>query len=444
MTDSDPGNNSRPTSHVRYWVIVALCLAAAVSYIARNSISVAEEDVRLELGMSIWSMGWVMSAFFITYAVFQIPAGRVADVWGSRKALTVFAVLWSVSSVFMGLAMGFWSLFMARLLMGAAQAGLFPGSVISIRHWLPPERRALACGFLASSMSAGGAIASVLTGVFLNDARWNWHWRWVFILFCLPGLVWAMWFYRWFRNRPEEHPRVDPDEIEAIRGPLGSSKAEDASSVKTPWGLLLSSPRLWLICAQQFFRAAGYIFYATWFPTFLKKTEGVSTEESGLLTSLPLLAVVVGSPLGGALVDWIWKRTRSRRLSRQLVATSGLLLASLLVLAATFATSTTAVLTLITASSFSFAVGGPCSYLVTIDMGGKHLASVFSTMNMSGNIAAVICPLAVPLIVESTGDWNNALFLVAGIYLAAALCWAFLNPEGTLVDTASSDEESSS
>ena len=131
MTDSDPGNNSRPTSHVRYWVIVGLCLAAAVSYIARNSISVAEEDVRLELGMSISSMGWVMSAFFITYAVFQIPAGRVADVWGSRKALTVFAVVWSVSSVFMGLAMGFWSLFMARLVMGVS-AGIFLSEVLGL------------------------------------------------------------------------------------------------------------------------------------------------------------------------------------------------------------------------------------------------------------------------------------------------------------------------
>ena len=119
---------------MRYAVLAALCAAAMISYISRNALSVAEDRVREELELSLLEMGWVMSAFFITYALFQIPGGWLARVWGSRRALAVFACVWSVSTALMGVAAGFWSLFLTRLVMGMAQAGLFPGSAISIRQ----------------------------------------------------------------------------------------------------------------------------------------------------------------------------------------------------------------------------------------------------------------------------------------------------------------------
>ena len=104
----------------------------------------------------------------------------------------------------MGLAAGLWSLLLARLVIGWAQAGLFPGCVISISQWLPASRRALACGCLASSMSIGGAVAAALTGLLLWAGI---HWRWVFPLASLPGILWAVWFYGWFRDRPEQFTR---------------------------------------------------------------------------------------------------------------------------------------------------------------------------------------------------------------------------------------------
>ena len=117
-----------------------------------------------------------------------------------------------------------------------------------------------------------------------------------------------------------------------------------------------------------------------------------------------------------------------------------LTLSAALVVIAYPVTSTPVIMTLITASSFSFALAGPCSYTITIDMGGRHVASVFSTMNMCGNIAAMLTPLAIPVIVEATGEWNHALLLVGGIYLAAAVCWALLNPNGSIFDSRPPEE----
>src|SRR6266542_2891083 len=107
----------RPT-RVRYLVLASLCLVATLAYIPRNCIGVAEQDIRRELGLSEFEMGWVMFAFFITYALFQIPTGWLGHVWGTRRALTLFAVLWSVAGGLVSLAAGLPVLLLTRLGMG--------------------------------------------------------------------------------------------------------------------------------------------------------------------------------------------------------------------------------------------------------------------------------------------------------------------------------------
>jgi len=408
MTDSHTGSNQssatpehnglrdQPTC-VRYGVLAGLCAAASISYLARNCISVAEQTVRIELGLTLDQMSWVMSAFFIAYAVFQLPCGWWAGSRGSRLALTVCACIWSAATVTTALAGGFWSLFATRLIVGFGQAGIFPGSVNTISRWIPVARRAMACGALASFMSVGGAVAVALTGLLLaGGSLFGLHlpsvpWRWVFVLFSLPGFVWAIWFYYWFRDAPASHPRVNQAELETIGGRSHADSASDSrrQADPTPWSQILLHRDMWLICGQQFFRAAGYIFYATWFPTYLMETRGVSTAASGLLTSLPLLAVVAGSLLGGVLVDAIYHRTRSIRMSRQVVGWISMLACAGFIFAAYFVGDASKAVGLITLGSLCAALAGPCAYSITIDKGGDHVAMVFSTMNMMGNVVCI-------------------------------------------------------
>ena len=219
----------------------------------------------------------------------------------------------SPATAAMGLAVGFSSLLAAQLGIGLAQAGVFPASTQSISHWMPATRRAVACGWLASCMSVGGAIAVALTGWMLQEMSW----RWVFLVFCSPGIVWAAVFYCWFRDTPNQHKAVNQTELNLIRSAAGGTSATEAtvplSPESTRWKALFTSLPMWLICGQQFFRAAGYAFYGTWFPKFLKETQGVSTVEAGYLSSLPLLATVLGAMISGFVTDWILVKTGSRR-----------------------------------------------------------------------------------------------------------------------------------
>ena len=423
-----------PPTQTHQVVLAALCGVAAISYMSRNCLGVAVADGRIgiDLGMSDREMAWAMGAFFASYSLFQIPSGWIVHQFGSRRALPLFCTVWSMATAAMGLAVGFISLLAGQLSIGLAQAGVFPASTQSISHWMPATRRAVACGWLASCMSVGGAIAVALTGWMLQEMSW----RWVFFVFCSPGVVWAAAFYYWFRDQPNQHKAVNQAELNLICGASSgisvTQAAEPPSPEPTRWRALFTSLPMWLICGQQFFRAAGYAFYGTWFPKFLKETQGVSTVEAGYLSSLPLLATVLGALMSGFVTDWILVKTGSRRWSRQGVAVAAMLGCAVFTLLAYFAKDARSAVLLITAGSLCAAFGSPCAYAITIDMGGKQVPMVFSLMNTTGNLGAFLCPILVERLVAGTGNWNLVLLCFAGIFLSAALCWACLNPNGSV------------
>ena len=445
MNISDSYRSSDHTKHptwVRYGVLAWLCLAATIAYIHRNCIAVPEEQIRSDLGLSLDEMGWVMSGFFITYAIFQIPAGWLGDRWGSRITLPLYAGVWSLTTGLMGFAGGAVSLLTARAANGTAQAGIVPVSAKSIRDWFPDSQCSLAIGTIGSFQSVGAVVATALTTFLLS----RYDWQTIFIALSLPGIVWAVGFYWWFRDLPESHPAVNAEELRVIRqknsahlrgndGALsGDGSRMPEPPGETPWLTMLTSPTLQLLCGQQFFRAAGYIFYATWFPTYLQKTRGVTMEESGYLTALPLLAVVVGSAAGGALSDWIHRRTGSRRLSRKAVATTFLLACALFTLLAFFVAHPTQAVLLITAGSLCAALAGPAGNTLIMELGGQYVATTYATMNMVGNAGAAVCPVVVVWLVGWEGNWSLVLMFFATIYLAAAVCWMFVNPDRPIFD----------
>ncbi len=416
-------------------MLVGLCGAASIGYIQRNSLAVAATTIQKDLDLTNDQMGWVLSAFFIPYALVQIPTGWLGDKLGSRIALALFSVLWSLLSGGMAMANTLTGLAVMRLGCGAAQAGLFPCSTRTIATWFPVTSRARSNGALGAFMSVGAFVGSVATGYLVTAMGW----RTMFFWYSFPGIIWAVWFFAWFRDRPEDHSSVNPEELAWIRSAQPTNdeepqatepaKPDEEDNEGTPWLGLISSPAMFWICGQQFFRAAGYMFYASWFPAYLEKSHGVNTAEAGVLTSLPLLATVLGSLSGGAVSDAIYQRTQSRRWSRQAVGAAGMFACAALILLAFFIANATLAVLVIAAGSFCAAVAGPCAYTITMDMGGRHVATVFSTMNMCGNLGAVLFPLVVPSVVAASG-WDSVLILFAGLYVAAGLCWLFFNPRG--------------
>jgi MFS family permease len=311
-------------------------------------------------------------------------------------------------------------------MMGLAQAGAFPAAAAAVSVWIPVNRRGIVNGLLGGFMSVGGAAGAFFTGLLLSSLSW----RSIFLLFALPGLAWAIAFWFWFRNRPEQHPQVNRAESDFVRPSI---------ALKPRLGALAKAPQpaggrgaaifaLAALCAQQTFRGAGYVFFASWFATYLRETHQVTDLTAGVMNGLPLLAVVIGSPLGGLIVDLVLARTGSHRLSRQGVAiVASLVCSGLIVISLSVSNPWLAVL-LISAGSFFASFGGPCAYCAAIDMGGRYTPLAFGLMNMMGNLGSAAFPLITPWLLAQNdsaggGNWRLVLFCFAGMYLATAICW---------------------
>lgn len=395
-----PANDGAPSASptfVRYFVLASLCAVALIAYVQRNSIGVAEETIRRELELSKHQMGWVISSFFLAYAAFQLPTGYIGQRYGSRRALSWFVALFSAAAAVFGLAMGNATLLVTRFAMGALQAGIFPCAVNTISKWLPEMRRSFSTGMLGSFMSIGGALGAALTGLLLPLIGW----RMSYLVFALPGFVFAIGFYLWFRNRPQDHTQVNEEELELIRADRvdlepAEEEESDESDARTPWRALFTHRGVLALSGQQVCRAAGYMFFASWFATYLRETRELEGAVVGVLTSLPLWAAVIGSPTGGAMSDWLLRRTGNRRLSRSWFAAAAMLICGLLVLVSMPIANPWLAVLLISGGSFFATFGGPCAYTATIDLGGKHTPMVFSTMNMAGNFGAFLFPIVVP------------------------------------------------
>jgi sugar phosphate permease len=440
-----PVTTNAPATHVRHHVSAWLASAAAIAYLCRSSIAVAEKTIRTDLELTEAEMGMILGpAFFWAYALAQIPAGSLGERFGSRRTMPILSVAWSLATACSGIAGSAASLIAARVGMGLAQAGLFPCSTNSIAHWHPQTGRAFASGMLGAFMSVGGAIGVSLTGVLLVHLDW----RWIFGLYSLPGMIWAIGFFVWFRDRPADHGAANLAEqafIRAGQAELAERSVAPAGSAAM-WLALATSPAMWMIASQQFFRAAGYIFFASWFPTYLQETRGVSTSESGLLTVGPLVATVCAQLLGGGISDWVFRRTGSLSLARKGVAMTSLSLCACLVFSAFFVADARLAVAIISMGVFCAGFAGPSAYTVTMDMGGQHVASVFATMNMVGNFGAALMPWLVPYfraaversptVLDLCGQnsWNGVLVLFAVTYVFSAMCWMLLRTTGTVFD----------
>ena len=424
----------RPTN-VRWIVLFGLCLAAGFAYVHRGALGVVESTIREDLHIDKQQMAWAMSIFFWAYALFQIPTGLLVDRWGARKSLLLFGMMCaatmalSAGTLVVGASIGLFVLITSRALMGVAQAGLFPASTRCIATWFPLSRRASAAGTLQAFMSIGGAVGAIITAQLLGIMLWPW----VFIVIAIPAVIWSIWFFSWYRDRPEEHRSVNEAERELLKPPV-AERPKDEPKGPIPWLQLATSPKLIWLCLSQYFRAAAIVFWLAWCPTYLQQVYGMSKQEAGTLTSIPFIGVVLGSFFGGLLADRVLRATGSKRWSRNGVSIITAAIGICFFLAAYWQRSGPYVeISLLFIAALFTACGNPCSYSVSIDIGGRFMAVVFGTMNMIGNFGSATFPLVVPPWVDAFG-WVAVPLLMALVFFLGMLCWLFVNPNGLVVE----------
>ena len=394
---------------MRYTVLSFLCASAVIAYVQRSAISVPARRIQGELSLDSSEMGLVMGAWYLGYAVLQIPSGWLADRLGSKRVLIVASLAWSLLTGLMGIANGFLGLVAIWFSMGMAQAAIFPCATKAIGGWFPGPTRAIASGFLIVAQLAGAAAAPWLTGRLLPHMDW----RTIFLLYALPGFLWAAAFWWFVPRRP------------------GS---EVTSKAAVDWGKLVRSRSMQLLVAQQFLRGAAMAFFFSWFPKFLQEVFKVNESDAGRLTMWPGIGAMAGALLGGIASDALLRLTHRPRLARQGTAVLGMLGCSLLTFACLAATDVSSLILLFSIAVFWGTFGGVSGYAVAIAFGGSRVGIVFAVMNTGGNIGASLFPPLLGWALDRTGNWDLAIIAFAILFLLDGVLWAFLNPRQPLYE----------
>ncbi len=418
-------------TRTRWWILILISLMYLICYMDRSNISVAQPEIARQFHLSKSTMGLVLAAFTWAYALGQVPAGWLGDHFGAKKVLTVIMTWWSAAAMMTGAAVGFSSLFSARVLLGVGEAGAFPVASRGMWLWFPRSERGRIQGVTHFFSRFAVAVTPFVAGTIMIAFGW----RAIFYIFGSLGVVWAIVFNLFYRNRPENHSYVNAAELAEIRG-ADSSSGPALERPATPWKRILLAPNMWFVAIGYACFFFGTNFYLTWYPTYLREHRHLSLTSLGFWGSVPLFAGMAGDIFGGTLSDAIFRRRNNARLARGVVAAPGFLLAGLFVIpAALTSEAITSILCL--AASFFFLewVIGP-AWAVPMDIGGQFSGTVTGIMNMIGALGGSLAAIVYGTLFDR-GLWVTPFYVSAVVMWIGALIWIFLiNPEKSVVEAA--------
>jgi len=395
----------------RYTVIAFLFVLANLTYIDRICLSLAAVPIQTEMGLSPSQWGWVLGAFALAYALFEIPAGVMGDRIGPRRVLTRIVLWWSVCTSLTSVVRGFWPLCIARFLFGAGEAGAFPNSSATIARWFPVRERGRAQALVFAGSRVGGALAPFII-VPLQQA---YGWRMSFIVFGLLGAIWGAAWYTWFRDVPPDPAKVETAVKQAV------------AVTRLDWGRTLKQSNLWCLALMYHTYSWSGFFFQAWMYTFLAKARGFNMQDLLHLSWVPFLLAAVGSMVGGTVSDTLVKRV-GLKWGRRIVGLVGLSASAVFITAALLAPGKLECVVLLGLAYAASDCMLPVSWAVCLDIGGEHVGAVSGFMNTAGQLGSFLTSVAFGYVVIASGSYELPLLGLAVITGLSAVLWVTIDP----------------
>jgi ACS family glucarate transporter-like MFS transporter len=312
------------------------------------------------------------------------------------------------------------SLIVTRALFGAGEAGAFPNLTRVFTTWLPVQERERAQALLWLATRVSGAFTPLLVANLIAAVSW----RRTFEIFGVIGVIWAVLFFRWYRDEPAEHPAVNRAELALLPPARDTAIAHGG----VPWRLIFSTPSVWLLSIQYMCLAYGWWFYINWLPTYLRDERGTGLKMGALLAGLPLLLGGLGCLVSAALVPRLTRRFGSVAVARRIIAVTGFVGASVCIFIFTGINDPVRAMLVLGLAGFFNDFVMPAAWAGTMDIGGRYSGTVSGAMNMMGSIAGASSVIVVGYLLAWTAkNWTLTFYISAAIYLIGAVCWLFLD-----------------
>jgi MFS family permease len=390
-------------SRSRRWLVVSLLFfAVLVNYIDRGNLSIAAVPLMRDFDIAPARMGTLLSSFFWTYAVLQLPAGYLVDRFGLKWVYTGAFLLWSAASAGVGFANSYAQILLLRLVLGIGEAAAQPASIAFIRRNFSPDQQGLPTAIYLSGMSFGPALGATLGAALVATVGWR-------LLFILTGLGACIWIVPWLLMLPRD------------AGPRASC---GVSAKAPPWKLLLRQPTLWGITIGAFFYSYFWYYCLTWLPSYLMLARGFSFLKMGVYTAAPLMLMAMVSMTSARVGDRLISRFGRPIFIRKMFVVCGFLLGTSILLLITVK-STVAVMAALTLSLVGIGFAAANYWALTQAASpAAMIGRVVGCQNTVANVAGICAPMLTGFLVERTKNFDVSiafagcsLFIAAGAFL---------------------------
>jgi MFS transporter, ACS family, tartrate transporter len=422
LMDSPPEIRQQVIGRVTRRLIPFAFICYVVAYIDRVNIGFAARELQRDLGLTATEYGIGAGLFFLGYCLFEVPSNLVLERVGARLWIARIMIVWGLVSMATMFITGVWSFYIARVVLGIAEAGFFPGMVLYLTYWIPAAERAR-----TNALFMTAAPVSVIVGAPLSEAILKldgWHglhgWQWLFVLEGFPAVVLGVLTLFVLTDRPEQAGWLPANERAWLTTTMADERALRGATGHVSIGRSLKSGRVWLLCAVYLMNTSVTYGIFLWLPRMLQDVAGTSGFLVSTLTAIPFVAALVTMVLVGRHSD----RTGERKLH---VAACALTAAFGLVLAIVFRNNLGMLV-------FAFTIcqmgqRSVMSVFWTIPpmlLGGAAAAAGIGLINAVGNLGGFFGPTMMGWLFDRTGGYAGGLAVLAAALVIEAILVATL------------------
>jgi ACS family tartrate transporter-like MFS transporter len=386
-----------------------LFLLYIVAYLDRINVSFGVLQMREQFGLSDRVIGRASGIFFVGYFFFQLPSNLVLEKFGVRRWISLLMITWGVISCLMILIRGPVSFYAMRFLLGAAEAGFFPGIILYMKRWFPASARATAVAWFMTANPLAGVVGSPISGSLLNlHGAGLAGWQWMFLIEGMPAILLGGAVFFTLADHPHDAKWLVGEERSWLLETLEKERLSEPPVAAGDFWKVLVSGRIWLLSMIYFAVSTTMYGLTLWLPSVIRSISGLSYFWTGIVAVLPFLVTVLVMVAVGARSD----KTRERRWHIAIpafTAAVGLIIAG-------YGTSTVIVVAGISIGmAFAEGMCGPFWAMVTSSMAGLSAAAGIAVINSLANLGGYFGPDIIGFFRTIGGGFRGGLFSIAGV-----------------------------